>query len=164
MLNFYLIPSLTSALLRTCWFQLKFLFTGHEVCAIVWSKDRRVAPTGVNPFNPRHASTGVHTRNHLEVNGSSREARNPDLLHSFWDLSGILIFFNRSFDRCKKWSKVINARVRERRFLEGELSRGKSDIIVVRVSALRLRHVTHRETIFQVPSQFDYTNLLHRNP
>ena len=52
----------------------EFFFAGYQVCALVRPNYGWGAPAGAKPFNSHHAATRVHARDHLEVDGTSREA------------------------------------------------------------------------------------------
>ena len=56
-------------------------------------------------------------------------------------------FFCRPFNGNVERTEVVNASIRERGSLKASLSRGRSAIIGLRVSARRLRQVTHRRKI-----------------
>ena len=117
----------------------EFFFAGYEDCAVIRPNYGWGAPAGANSFNYHHAATRFHARDHLDMDGKSREAGQKRKLHLF--------SVRESFDRSKERSELINARVWKRGFLKASLSRGRSCIIAVKVSALPFRHFTHRETI-----------------
>ena len=86
----------------------KFFFAGDKVRPIVGPDDGWDAPAGAEPLDSHHAAAGVHTWDHLEVDGPSREAgekKSPS-------------FFGRSLDRYEKGSKIIDASVGKWGFLE----------------------------------------------
>ena len=88
----------------------EFFFAGYEVCAVVRPNYGCGAPARAKPFNSHHAATRVQARDHLEVDGTSREAGKKKAPS----------FLSRSFDRYKERSEIFNARVRKRGFFESE--------------------------------------------